>query len=107
VSTENDMLDLGAVTPDTFSPVVGQAFEAIDEAGNAHPLTLEACEPGPDGPRPDGMRQPFSLLFRGPAAEVLPQRIYSLRNAQLGTVEMFLVPIGRDQDGTRYEVVFG
>jgi hypothetical protein len=51
-------------------------------------------------------RQPFSLLFRGPAESVLPQATYPLQHAQLGTLAIFLVPISRGADGVRYEAVF-
>ena len=51
-------------------------------------------------------RQPFSLVFRGPAEPLLPQQIYRLRNAQFGEAEIFLVPLGPKQDGIEYEAVF-
>jgi hypothetical protein len=53
-----------------------------------------------------GRRRPFSLIFRGPTAPVLPQRIYRLESASLGTLEIFLVPIGPDAAGLRYEAIF-
>ncbi len=48
----------------------------------------------------------FSLLFRGPGAFVLPQKIYPLQHDRLGAFDLFLVPVGRDTKGTYYEVVF-
>lgn len=48
----------------------------------------------------------FSILFCGPDGQVLPQRIYRLRHADLGTLELFLVPVGRDPQGVLYEAVF-
>jgi hypothetical protein len=58
-------------------------------------------------PRPGvAPRAPFSVVFRGPRDPVLPQRIYRLQHAEIGTFELFLVPIGRDASGTRYEAVF-
>lgn len=51
-------------------------------------------------------REPFSLVFRGPLEPVLPQRIYRLEHGGLGTLEVFLVPVGPDKDGMRYEAVF-
>ncbi|MBK9062174.1 MAG: hypothetical protein IPL89_03130 [Acidobacteria bacterium] len=57
---------------------------------------------GDAGPR----RAPFSLVFRGPLSPVLPQRIWPLEHAALGTLEIFLVPIGPDAEGMRYEAVF-
>ena len=54
------------------------------------------------GPR----RAPFSLIFRGPSAPSLRQRIWPLEHAALGRLEIFLVPIGPDASGMRYEAVF-
>jgi hypothetical protein len=58
--------------------------------------------PGDPGPR----RDPFSLMFLGPTAPVLPQRIYALENEAFGRLEIFLVPIGADADGVKYEAIF-
>ena len=54
------------------------------------------------GPR----KQPFSLYFRGPRQPVLPQQIYRLEHDRMGTMEVFLVPIGPDGQGMGYEAVF-
>ena len=51
-------------------------------------------------------REPFSLVFRGPAEPFLPQRTYVLRNERTEPVEVFLVPVGRDAAGFLYEAVF-
>lgn len=54
------------------------------------------------GPR----RQPFSLVFRGPLRPLLAQRIWPLEHPALGRLEIFLVPIGPDATGMRYEAIF-
>jgi len=51
-------------------------------------------------------REPFSLVFRGPMSPHLSQRIYTLENEHLEKVEIFLVPIGPDKAGMKYEAVF-
>jgi len=48
----------------------------------------------------------FSILFRGPLETPLPQRIYQLEHAQLGMVELFIVPVGMNEQGYEYEAVF-
>ena len=45
-------------------------------------------------------------MFRGPGEPVLAQRIYPLDNQTLGRLEIFLVPIGPDDEGMRYQAVF-
>jgi hypothetical protein len=54
-----------------------------------------------------GRRQPFALLFLGPQTPLLPQRIYQFDFDELGTLEIFIVPVGRDNRGVRYEATFG
>lgn len=58
------------------------------------------------GRDPAAPREPFSLVFRGPAEPALAQAIQPLRHPRLGTLALFLVPIGADGDGRRYEAVF-
>jgi hypothetical protein len=48
----------------------------------------------------------FAILFHGPADPLLPQRTYFFEHDTLGSFELFIVPIGRDQEGCRYEAVF-
>jgi hypothetical protein len=54
-------------------------------------------------------REAFSLIFKSANPVVLPQRIYAMRNRSLENaqkVDVFIVPIGRDPDGIRYQAVF-
>ena len=48
----------------------------------------------------------FSLLFYGPLQPVLPQCIYRLNHDALGSMEIFLVPLGPDAESMQYEAVF-
>jgi hypothetical protein len=48
----------------------------------------------------------FSIVLRSNNAEVLPQQIYHLSNATLGDMQIFIVPIGVDDTGVRYEAIF-
>lgn len=53
-------------------------------------------------------REPFSLVFRGPLEPILAQSLLRLEHSELGTLELFLVPVGPDKDnaGIVYEAVF-
>jgi len=51
-------------------------------------------------------RAPFSLVFRGPREPWFPQRIYKVEHERMGSFGLFLVPIGPDADGMRYEAIF-
>jgi hypothetical protein len=45
-------------------------------------------------------------VFRAPLAAVAVQRIYPLDHETLGSLELFLVPIGPDERGLLYEAIF-
>ena len=51
-------------------------------------------------------QEQFALLFHGPQNPFLPQGIYRLKHERLGEFEIFLVPVGRTQNGFQYEAVF-
>ena len=49
----------------------------------------------------------YGLTFLARAAQApLPQAIYRLEHAALGPMDLFLVPIGRNAEGVRYEAIF-
>lgn len=48
----------------------------------------------------------FSVFFTGPEDGRLSQRVYSLEHDAMGKFDIFLVPIGHDDQGFRYEAVF-
>ena len=89
-----------------FVACVGSRF-VIEEPGAAGPVALELVEaralPGRHRP---GARESFALLFRGPRELLLPQRVHPLRHEALGRHGIFLVPIGPDERGHRYEAIF-
>jgi hypothetical protein len=101
---------LDALNVDAFAPAVGDMFVLDDEdAGRLRLELLEArtIEPGAAAVSTDGVRTPFRLLFRGPSAPLMPQRIYRLEHGAIGALEIFIVPVGRDAAGVRYEAIFG
>jgi hypothetical protein len=96
---------LDRLTAKHFEPYVGTAFR-IDFTDHA-PLELVLAQVDAYGePAEPGGRHTFSLMFHGPLTPVLPQRIYPLQHAELGVLEIFIVPLGPDEAGMRYEAVF-
>jgi len=98
---------LDALTKETFEQLLGQSFDVALASGETLRLTLlhvrEAMAGGIGSPH----RTPFSLLFRGgPRDQYLPQRIYDLVHPELGTLSIFIVPVGPDEGAMRYEAVF-
>jgi hypothetical protein len=57
--------------------------------------------------RSAGARRPFSLHFRGPRGQPVPQRTYPFQHAALGSFDLFIVPVGSDAEGIKYEAAFG
>jgi hypothetical protein len=51
-------------------------------------------------------RNSFSIVFSGPPQPVLPQGIRALQHTEIGPLSLFIVPIGSDKKGMRYEAVF-
>jgi hypothetical protein len=103
------MAELPWFTCDDFIDVVGQGFDVAAGEGSSLSLELVQATEGGEvgGPGPEGqLRQQFSLIFRGPADRMLPQGTYRLGHPRLGEIEIFLVPLGPDPEGMRYEAAF-
>lgn len=100
------MLDLATVTSELFESALHRTFRLGLDGGESLDLELLKVERRGAFDPQIHKRQAFSLIFRGPAEPVLPQRIYPLANEPLGALDLFLVPIGPDADGMRYEAVF-
>jgi hypothetical protein len=96
----------------TYDHFAGRTGEPFDVAVGAEPdvtMILVEATLGSDlgGLGPEGQeRRQFSLVFRGPATQVLPQRTYGITHEELGELELFLVPLGPDAEGMRYEAAF-
>jgi hypothetical protein len=101
-----DMLE--NFTVDTFAPLVGDVFVVHVDTKNVLDLRLVEAVPigGPDSSAAIQGRRPFSLSFRGPRTPVMVQRIYPIDHPTLGSFEVFLVPVGSDEHGMLYELVF-
>ncbi|MEP6635303.1 MAG: hypothetical protein ABJB97_01165, partial [Acidobacteriota bacterium] len=48
----------------------------------------------------------FSVFFTGPVEVFLPQATYSFEHESMGEFLIFLVPVGKIENGFRYEGVF-
>lgn len=96
---------MGLVTLDHFASCVGSAFD-IDMGQSSMALTLSEARPLPETGFPGMKRSPFSLMFRSGSPIVLPQKLYKLKNATLGSLEIFLVPVAKDKEGIVYQAIF-
>jgi hypothetical protein len=99
------MTDLSALTVDDFAATVDTPYALGAGGPETIELVLRSATPGV-ATATGAPREPFSLLFVGPADPVLPQATYVLTHATLGELAIFLVPVGRDAESVRYEAVF-
>jgi hypothetical protein len=100
--------DLGALrvlTYEAFAPHLNSTF-ALGLGESNVDLTLTQAVKQTVRPYPGMMREPFSLIFRSGSPVVLPQRIYPFTHAELGKLDIFIVPVARDVQGIVYEAVF-
>lgn len=92
------------LTPASFEAHVGTPFHI--HYGADSPLEVVLYEVRPHESHPGPRAQPFSVYFRATGRGALPQQIYKVEHEKMGTLEIFLVPIGPDAQGMRYEAVF-
>ena len=99
-------MDLSTVQSGDFTPHLNTIFRINLEDDQTFDLKLiEVKEVGPI--YDDMNRRQFSLLFHCDRTDfILNQHIFNLSHQTLGTLPLFLVPLGPTQDGTRYEVLF-
>ncbi len=76
----------------TYEPLVGQRF-GLDGCEAASSLQLVAADELPSA------GECFSLRFASPEGVMLPQGTYQLEHPALGTVALFLVPVGPGRSG--------
>lgn len=89
-----------------FRPHAGSVFRVV--TGESVSTELKLSEVGELPTTHGAPRQnPYSLLFLGPLAPVLPQKIYCFTHSTLGKFDLFIVPVGPTPDGAmRYEAIF-
>jgi len=106
---------LDKLTLDVFAPHLKHAFllyyteidfvetQLIEATG----LSVANDEDDEEASELPVQRKPFSLIFRSDSkTEYLRQRIYTVKHEQLGAFDLFLVPIGPDKKGMRYQAIF-
>jgi hypothetical protein len=101
------MVELDRLAREDFLPHVGTTFDLDLGGGQTLGLVLAAADPLGSETVPEAVRKPFALTFRTPGERRhAPQAIYTLRHAAFGELPIFLVPLGPDAGGMRYEAVF-
>lgn len=93
------------VTREAFEPYLNKTFQVSTGDNLAFEAELIEVSPVGETVGPTG-RRAFSLVLRGPENEAPEQGIYRLDHEELDSIELFLVPIGPDAKGMKYEAVF-
>lgn len=97
---------LAALGAEDFEPLRGETFRLQAPDAPQDVVLVDVTRLPSATVAPDGRRVAFSLVFRSPLPGHLPQAIYALEHAALGTLELFLVPIGPRDGGMCYEAIF-
>jgi hypothetical protein len=118
----SDIRSIESLTAEDFRPYLGNSFRLLagvttsDDGGGTGLELVDVSEHSAGANT--AFRTPFTVLFHGPLTPVRPQGIYRLAHERLGTIEIFIVPVGPADPAApgapgalsaamRYEVVFG
>jgi hypothetical protein len=100
---------LEKLTSSDFSPHLNEIFSISAEGVEPFEATLIAVDElgsRPGGDSDSDRRHPFSIVLRGPKHAQHPQGIYRVEHEQMGSLDIFLVPLGPDGEGMQFEAVF-
>lgn len=97
---------LDKVTLETFQTHQDSDFVVNFADGSQVVFRLEELSARPARQARPGHRAPFSLVWKAPKTWFFPQGVYPLEHSELGLLELFMVPIGEEEDGFLYETVF-
>ncbi len=102
-----EAVHLEKLTKEDFSKCLNQKF--LIYVNEQEPVETELIEvrglTAPDASL--DLRQPFSVIFRGPKDVQLQQGTFTVANETLGEIGIFLVTLGPGDEGMRHESVFG
>lgn len=98
------MLALDQVDRATFTPYIGETFEAVFPDGRLAFTLAEVRSLGTA--RPGATRDPFTLTFHAPLKYRYPQHMYRLEHPTLGAMEVFLVQVGVDANSALIDAAF-
>lgn len=85
-----------------FTEQVGSTFEVLDVPPSTFELKMTKVVEHAKSDR----QEAFSVFFLGPAERFMPQGICKVKHAQLGELEVFLVPVAKTNEGFEYEAAF-
>ncbi len=93
-------------TEEGFRQQLNTAFRVQVNSPKPIDLTLVGVESRPSEATEEHGMERFSVFFLGSPEFLLPQSIYRLAHPQMGEFEIFLVAVGKEAEGYRYEAVY-
>ena len=94
----------GALTLDAFRSALDTPFRVCLDGGV---LALQLVEARAIHARAGGEDSTsFTILFKGPGDPILRQGMYPMEHKRIGRFDLFIVPVGRDEEHCDYEAVF-
>jgi|SRR6185503_791389 len=89
-----------------FAKNVNTNFRVELEESGPMDLKLVSVTPRKVDPTEQAGMERFSAVFAGPLDALLPQQTYHMTHPEMGEFDVFLVAIGKEADGFRYEAVY-
>ena len=89
-----------------FAKNVNTNFRVELEEWEPMDLKLVSVTPRKVDPTEQAGMERFSAVFAGPLDALLPQQTYHMTHPEMGEFDVFLVAIGKEADGFRYEAVY-
>lgn len=90
------------LSKEAFAKHLNSTFSVVFDSEQSIDLELKDIVDGVETPR----QESFSVIFHGPKDVHFPQGIREMRHASMGTLNLFLVPIGIEEGRILYEAVF-
>lgn len=89
-----------------FTKNLNTKFRLLVDAPQPIELTLVEVAPRKVEPHEEAGMERFSAIFMGPREILLPQQMYRVTHPDMGEFDIFLVPLGQEPEGFRYEAVY-
>ena len=89
------------LTSKNFLEQLHTTFQAVRPDAVGLPLELIEVVDYADNPK----LEQFSLVFRGPRTPWLQQGMVQLEHSALGSMELFITPLGFDEVGMKYQAI--
>ncbi|KAA3663383.1 MAG: hypothetical protein DWQ04_10840 [Chloroflexi bacterium] len=99
---------LEKLTSTDFKSLLNETFQVKLQSEEQFSADLiEVTEVGQEPNEENSIiRRAFSAIFHIKGDTFFPQQICSVEHETLGSLTLFLVPLGPAKDGTRYEAMF-